>query len=88
MPDSLQINKDQPIRKFDISSINRQIDEHILTLKPEDHGAVVGVVHNGEVHLAYVHKLEVGPGQLEWSAMLSKKPDNPLDYTVGVRYRF
>lgn len=87
MPDPV-ILKDQPLRKFDLAAINKTIDAAVATLKPEDHGAVVVVVDTKEAHLAYVHKMELGNGQLEWTVMATKPWNGPLEAEGQIRYRF
>ena len=87
-PKELTINKEVPIRKFDLASINSQIDKAIAALPPDKHGAVVGVFDGKQAHLAVVGKLEVGPGELAWTAIMSKPYNGKLAYEGQVKYSF
>lgn len=87
-PKELTINKETTIRKFDLSTINAQIDKAIASLPADKRGAVVGVFDGKQAHLAVVGKVELGPGELAWTAIMTKPYDGKLEYEGQVRYSF
>lgn len=88
-PKELTIDKSAPLRKFDVASINKQIDEQMSSLRSTDHGAVIAVIDPDKAfHLAYVHRVQLQHGELDWTVMVSKPWDEPFSPELKIRYRF
>lgn len=86
MPESLLINKSSPIRKFDLPSLNSQIDKAIASIEPGKTGMVVAVVDNKKVELAILGKQKLGNGDLAWTLVASDPWDGKPDFEGQIRY--
>ena len=90
MADLPIIKNELGIGKFNLASLNRQIDEKIAMLPKDAKGAINGVVgSNGEAHVAVVFKKEIGGGELAWSLEATKLKENPgIDWQTQVSYKW
>ncbi len=77
--DKFPIDKSGVIRKFDLPSLNSQIDKAINSLEAGKTGMVVVIVNNHSASLAVVGKKEIGPGALAWTVVAV----NPWDPKEG-----
>jgi len=83
---------DQPIEKvagvgkFNLATLNTQIEEQVNQLPKDAKGAIVGVYDGKSAHAAVVIKKEIGPGELVWSVEAAKEREKPLEWNTKLRY--
>ncbi len=82
------VDKSGLIRKFDLPSLNSQIDKAISSLETGKSGAVVVVVNNDEARLAIIGKKEIGPGDLAWTVVAVNKWNDPDARAVEAQVRY
>lgn len=79
------------VGKFNLVSLNQQMEAKIDSLPKDSKGAIIGIYDSktGEAHAAVVLKKEIGPGTLAWSLEASKKfqgePKN-IDWETQIQY--
>lgn len=81
----------QGIGKFDLATLNNQIQAKIDSLPKDAKGAIVGVFDDtNTAHVAVVVKKEIGPGELVWSLEASKQfkgtPTDKLKWETQMQY--
>lgn len=77
--------------KFNLATLNQQMEAKIDSLPKDAKGAIVGLLDDsGEAHVAIVMQKEIGPGTLAWSLEASKKfkgtPADKLEWQTQVQY--
>lgn len=87
----LPIDKSSGIGKFNLATLNKQIEEKVASLPKDAKGAIVGVWDDtNTAHVAVVVKKEIGPGELVWSLEASKKfqgtPADRLKWETQMQY--
>jgi len=85
---------DQPIEKiagvgkFNLASLNKQVEEQVAQLPVDASGAIIGVYDGKSAHAAVVIKKEIGPGELVWSVEATKEREKPLEWNTKLRYQW
>jgi len=82
------IKKEDGIGKFNLASLNQQIEEQVSQLPKDTKGAIVGVYDGKSAHAAVVIKKDIGAGELVWSVEASKEREKPVEWNTKLRYQW